>query len=97
MESSRLHKSLTDLGDTPAIISANGEVTYGELNREQQNWKTRFQDIGIRLGSIVALEADYNATSVAALIALLDMKAIAVPISSLPEEKRDEILMVSGA
>ena len=96
MESSRLHKSLTNLGDTPAIISVSGEVTYGELNRERQNWKTRFQGIGIRPGSIVALEADYNATAVAALIALLDMKAIAVPISSLPEEKRDEILTVSG-
>ena len=97
MESSRLHTSLANLGNTPAIISSNGRVTYDELNQEWQNWKTRLQSIGIRPGSVVALEADYNTDAVAALIALLDMKAITVPISSLPEEKREEILTTSGA
>ena len=97
MESSRLHTSLANLGNTPAIISSNGRVTYDELNQEWQNWKTRLQSIGIRPGSVVALEADYNTAAVAALIALLDMKAITVPISSLPEEKREEILTTSGA
>ncbi len=97
MESSRLHTSLANLGNTPAIISSNGRVTYDELNQEWQNWKTRLQSIGIRPGSVVALEADYNTDAVAALIALLDMKAITVPISSLPDEKREEILTTSGA
>lgn len=97
MESSRLYTSLANLGNTPAIISPNGRVTYDELNQEWQNWKTRLQSVGIRPGSVVALEADYNTAAVAALIALLDMKAITVPINSLPEEKREEILTTSGA
>ena len=97
MDSSRLYTSLANLGSTPAVISPNGSLTYNELNHEWKHWKTRLQDIGIHSGSVVALEADYNTAAVAALIALLNLKAITVPISSLPDEKREEILTTSGA
>lgn len=93
---SRLQKTLKTLDDVPAIISGNRVTTFQNLDQERRAWAQRLLNAGVRAGSVVAVEADYSTASVAALIALLDLKAIAVPISSLPEGKREEIIAVSG-
>ncbi|OFL64961.1 MULTISPECIES: class I adenylate-forming enzyme family protein [unclassified Brevibacterium] len=95
--SSKLQTALATLGEEPAIVSGARVTTYGSLNRERRIWTERLSEAGVRSGDVVALEADYSVASVAALIALLEIKAITVPISSLPEEKREEILAVSAA
>lgn len=96
MDLSRLYTSFASLGSTPAITNPNGSLTYNEFNHEWKYWKTRSQDIGIHSGNMVASRADYNTAAVAALIALLNPRAITVPISSLPDERREEILATSG-
>ncbi len=95
--STKLRAALKSLGEAPAIVSGNRVTTYGSLNEERCAWIERLAEVGVSAGSVVALEADYSAASVAALLALFDAKAITVPISSLPEEKREEILAVSAA
>ncbi|WP_116248327.1 class I adenylate-forming enzyme family protein [Nocardiopsis sp. FIRDI 009] len=92
-----LKEAMSSFGNSQAIVSGNSDITYEKLLSEQALWVDRFTQAGVSRGSVTALQADYSAEGVAALLALMELKAICVPLSPLPEAKRQEFLQVSSA
>ena len=94
-----LSRSLVDAlrvtHDADAIVDDDNTWTYGTLLQSVTDWQAYLQDVGVVPGRVVALEAAYSPHSCAALVALISLGAIVVPLSALPEAKRNEFLEVA--
>lgn len=76
--------------EAPALLQDDAVVSYGALRRASGAWADRLRAAGVGAGSVVLLKGDYTPASIAALLALLDLGAVAVPISPTSYEKLDE-------
>lgn len=71
----------------PCIDGEDGSHTYADLLREMEHWNTRFAQLDVAPGSVVALRADYSLSAIGALLSLLSLRAIAALI---PRDRADE-------
>lgn len=71
-------------GFRESLAVAQGEHTssYAELVDRYRLWKDRLDKCGVLSGQVVALEGEYNTTTIAALLAAVAMRSIVVPLSS---------------
>jgi long-chain acyl-CoA synthetase len=70
----------------PALIWRDSQYTYGFLKDEAAALRQVLAGAGVPHGAIVSLEADYSPRAVAALLALLEHEAIAVPLGAATAE-----------
>lgn len=68
--------------EAEAIVWQSRRVTYAELMAEIYNAAARLRAAGVSRGDVVMLEANFSPLGVAVLLALFDMRAIAVPHST---------------
>jgi acyl-CoA synthetase (AMP-forming)/AMP-acid ligase II len=73
-------------GDTPALICGDEVTTYEALHGEIVAWRRRFDEEGVGPGEVVALVSDYSPAGCAALLALFERHAVAVPFAGTPPE-----------
>ena len=78
---------LKTLADKPAIVDAQGAFSYADLSNQIQAYKNAL-DKTLPDGQLVAILSDYNFYAVALFFALLQKKAIIVPIVTC---KQDEV------
>ena len=80
-----LVKVMERQGDAPAVaegpVSAGGVSSYASLLERLSAWRGRLSEAAIGCGSVVSLEAEYGAESIAAFLALTETGAIVVPLS----------------
>jgi acyl-CoA synthetase (AMP-forming)/AMP-acid ligase II len=88
---------MTSYGDAEAIVDNGRSTSYGELLSLVDQWRGRLDDVGIAPGHVVALEGGHSARTTAALLALAERRAICVPMTSLPDDKRAEFVDVASA
>jgi len=84
-----------ELADQPAIVWRGRAYTYAALLDSVLRWSDLLASNDIKAGTIIALNADFSPTSVAALIALVRANCIVVPLTASVAAKRDEFLSLS--
>ncbi|WP_307867705.1 amino acid adenylation domain-containing protein [Saccharothrix coeruleofusca] len=90
-----LHRPDGPSGDRPAIVSADGEMSYRELWHEVAAITARLASAGVEPGDYVALHLPRSATYVTSLIAVMTMGAAAVPMD--PELPVERLLQMADA
>jgi long-chain acyl-CoA synthetase len=74
---SALLESIASRGPMPCIVDAGAEYTYAELAQAVQGWRAEFARLAVSPRQVVAVRADYCTASIASLLALLTLKAVA--------------------
>jgi long-chain acyl-CoA synthetase len=83
--------------DKPALLLNDQSVSYGSLLKSVQAWRARLLTAGVKAGSVVLLQGDFTARSIAALLATFDLRAIAIPLTPASYEKTVEFSEISEA
>ncbi len=73
--------------DADALVWRDRAYSYGWL----QERVAQLRQVGVRPGTVVALEADFSPNAVALFLALLDERCVLVPLTSTVAGKRDEL------
>lgn len=81
--------------DNPAFAFEGEEFTYRWLRDRISYWQSRFQTIGIRPGSVVAITGDYSPDICALLLSLIDLKAIIVPFASYQGQEQESLATIA--
>jgi len=77
-------------GDVDAVIFNTRTHSYADLLAEVETWREFLVSNGISPGQVVTLEGPSSPYTCAGLLALVDHGVIAVPLSVLPDAKREE-------
>jgi len=83
--------------DEPAIIYRDREVRYGELLEKVARFEGELKQRAVGAGRIVLIEGMFSPNSVALLLALIRMGAIAVPVTPMVRVHRDEYAAIAEA
>ncbi|WP_432070935.1 amino acid adenylation domain-containing protein [Streptomyces sp. AA1529] len=84
--------------DAPALLSASGTVTYGELDAWSGRLAHTLRERGIGRGSVVALITERCPAMMAGVLAVLKAGAAYLPIDpSCPQARIDQLLTDSAA
>jgi long-chain acyl-CoA synthetase len=83
--------------ERPAIVWRDQAFSYGALLDTVAFWKHQLDTYGIRPGQTVTLEGDYSPNAVALLLALIDCKAIIIPLTKAMEAHRMEFMDIAEA
>ncbi len=78
------------LGDRECLVEQGVSYSYNALAQQIDHSINTFQTSGIEAGDIVALIGDYSLRGIAALLALVELQAIIVPITSASNEEAEE-------
>lgn len=86
---------LERFGDSDAIVFNGKTYSYRYLLRLVDDWRGYLDLEEVKPGEVVTLEGEYSPEACAGLLALIDLGAIIVPLTSLPAAKRAEFLDVA--
>jgi long-chain acyl-CoA synthetase len=76
--------------DALAFVWRGEEYRYGWLRGHVDEWRRRLERSGVSRGAVVAIESDFSPSSVASLLALVEMDAILVPLTGTLGAKKSE-------
>ena len=75
-----------------AIIWHNQELKYKDVLKRVNFWENQVSYLGVSPGSVIGLEGNYSPNACALLLALIQRKAIVVPLTKAVRVYRDEFL-----
>ena len=83
--------------DATVIIDSHNEVDVGSLLAASKEWIEVLRRRQVKAGEVCAVVGEFSGRSIALLLALMSMRAVAMPLtlSSLPEIER--LLAIAGA
>lgn len=90
-----LFERMSQWGSDPALIWSDQVTTYAQLLDRVALWQTRLDEHDVNAGQVVALSGDYTPNACALLLALIDRKAIVVPLTKAAEVHREEFLDIA--
>jgi long-chain acyl-CoA synthetase len=79
----------------PFIVWRDEAYTYHWLLTEIRGWQSRLSAAQIQPGQVVALEGDYAPTTVALLLALIELNTIIVPLTDSIEAHKPEFKAIA--
>src|SRR5208337_5487199 len=82
-------------GAATAIISNDREVSYDWLVDRIAHWNFKFKGMGLASNRVISIEAEFSAESVALFFALVENRAIIVPLSNSVRANKEEFLRVA--
>jgi acyl-CoA synthetase (AMP-forming)/AMP-acid ligase II len=85
------------LAGSDAVIWRDQTYSYGWLIEKTTHFNRWLNDAKITPGTVVSLEADYSPNSIALLLALIERRAIIVPLTMNIEERKAEFRALAGA
>ncbi|MET7570696.1 fatty acid--CoA ligase family protein [Streptomyces sp. NPDC005492] len=94
MDSSPLTE-LEKFGSADAIVFNGTALSYAQLLDLVADWRVFLDGHQVQAGEVVTLEGPYSPASCAGLLALIERGAVIVPLTVLPDAKRDEFLDVA--
>jgi acyl-CoA synthetase (AMP-forming)/AMP-acid ligase II len=86
---------LPKFGGRDAMIYDGTTFSYSYLLDRMEDWGGYLDGRGVARGNVVTIEGAYSPEVCAGFLALIDRGAIIVPLSSVPEAKRNEFLDVA--
>lgn len=81
---------LEDFADSPAVICDGKACSYRALREQIEGWRTCLDDLQVKRGQVVALEAAFSPAACAAMLALIERGAIVVPLTDPSPTQRAE-------
>lgn len=88
---------LRTYGDAEAIAGDGWSATYAGLLERSARWAADLEAAGVGAGRVVAFDGDFRDRTVALLLALRSLDAIAVPLASAATGQRTEFLEIAQA
>ncbi|MFX0201817.1 MAG: AMP-binding protein, partial [Candidatus Hodarchaeota archaeon] len=85
-----LAEKMRQWGNNPAIVWRNQEFNYADILKGIKFWEGEIDSQNVHPGSVVALEGDYSPNVCALLLALIQRKAIVVPLTKADAPQREE-------
>ncbi|RMD81681.1 MAG: acyl--CoA ligase [Candidatus Dadabacteria bacterium] len=82
MKTDWLIERMRDWGGAPALAGGAWTVSYATLLELTEHWRDRLSNAGFPRGGVLAIEGDYGADTCALLLAVLELRAVAVPLAS---------------
>ncbi|MER3458361.1 MAG: AMP-dependent synthetase [Chloroflexota bacterium] len=79
----------------PALIWSDQVTTYAQFLDKVALWQACLDAHNVNAGQVVALSGDYTPNACALLLALIDRKAIVVPLTKAAEVHREEFLDIA--
>ena len=89
----RMRQNQNDL----ALVCDDTILTYGQLLERADSFGQELQRSGVTGGCVVVIEASFSPNAVGLLLALIQLGAIAVPVSPLARVHRDEYAEIAQA
>jgi acyl-CoA synthetase (AMP-forming)/AMP-acid ligase II len=86
---------LKPTGDDVALVWRDTSISYAELLTAVEGWRHKLDALGVKVGTVVAIEGSFSKQSCAALLALVERGAIAVPLTSLMRNHRPAFLEIA--
>ncbi len=86
----QLNGRLAAFPDRAALVWHDQVFRFADVLAAVAGWEREFAAHGIGAGAVVAIEGDFTPASVAALLAVLKVGAIAVPLTASVESKKAE-------
>lgn len=83
--------------DSPAIIWRDQYFTHGWLLDNVDFWMGQLRDLLVAPGQVVAVDGDYSPSVCGLLLALIERRAIVVPLTSTPEIQKKQFLETAEA
>lgn len=90
MPASWLLDRMSQWRDQPAIAWRDRVESYGDLLDRVSAWQQRLEREGVKSGQVVALDGDYSPSACALLLALIQRRAIVVPLTETARHNRAE-------
>jgi long-chain acyl-CoA synthetase len=90
-----LREGFASRGGQPALIWRDREYTYEWLLAEVDRCKAELARNGVPVGVVASIEADFSPRAIALLLALLEHRAIIVPLTSSVEGKKPEFRSIA--
>jgi acyl-coenzyme A synthetase/AMP-(fatty) acid ligase len=97
MSRSWLPGRLAEWAEREALAGVGWEVRYGALLAASARWNDVLTGASIQPGQVVAFEGDYGARTVSLLLALIERACIAVPLASVADGQKEELLATANA
>lgn len=95
MSTAWLFEQLAGYGDAAAIAFGDRVVSYRRLVEQVAKAREELNTLGVRAGEVAALYADYSPEAVAALLAMTQLGAIAVPITAAAMHQAPELEVIA--
>lgn len=77
----------------PAILTRDGQCTYGELLEQVNEHARRLRQLGLRRGDRVVVAADKHPSTIALVLAILRLGGAFVPVAPASPKKRLEMIL----
>jgi long-chain acyl-CoA synthetase len=90
MPASWLLDRMSQWRDQPAIAWRDRVESYGDLLDRVAAWQDRLEREGVKSGQVVALDGDYSPSACALLLALIQRRAVVVPLTETARHNRAE-------
>ncbi len=90
MPASWLLDRMAQWRDQPAIAWRDRVESYGELLDRVAAWQERLECEGAKPGQVVALDGDYSPSACALMLALIQRRAVVVPLTETARHHRTE-------
>lgn len=97
MSAGWLRDRLHEWGDAPALVWRDRTLTYAELLQQVDRWKFELVTRSVGEGQVVVIEGGFSPNSCALLLALIEMRAISVPLTPLMSVHRDGFMATAEA
>jgi len=92
-----LFERLAEAKDEPAVVFRGKTLTYGELLARTQAWLPELERRGISGGSVVVVEGGFSPAALGLVLALIQQRAIVVPITPLSHMNLGDYERISEA
>jgi long-chain acyl-CoA synthetase len=83
-------------GDRPALFHRNTLLSYREFVGEIDAWTQRLRAEGVGAGTVCVVMGDYTPRSCAIMFALMQLAAIAVPLTAVSTRDPSELMEMAG-
>ena len=82
-------------GQADAVIWKDRSYSYAWLTERLNHWRTSLQAEGLKVGSVVSIEADFSPDGVALFLALVEHQCTLVPLTSAVESQKPEFIEIA--
>jgi long-chain acyl-CoA synthetase len=79
----------------PALVWSDQVATYGDILELVGFWQNHLGQHNVKTGQVVALRGDYTPSACALLLALIDRKAIVVPLTEAANVHREDFFRIA--
>src|SRR5262249_31794608 len=92
----KLIARMRDRGSADAVISDLGTQTYSDLLDASDRWNTDLRGLGVAAGTVCGYVGDHSPDTIALFIALMRLRAIAMPLTRAVEHELPRLAGVAG-